>query len=138
MKKLGIAFFLVLQGLFITAQDTELTLRDSLLYKGNYLYSGILTKTSNQKIHNYSITRGKLEGVYTSLSLDSQLLEVGSYKNNQKHGHWFQYNKSGKIVVKAFYVNGVKEGTWEIFDINGKLKYSIHYKDGQRVKVFMN
>jgi antitoxin component YwqK of YwqJK toxin-antitoxin module len=63
---------------------------------------------------------------------EGNIIEMGEYHENLKHGKWVKWNFAGVKVGEIKYDHGHKDGRWEIWDSKGTLRYVMFYEDGKR------
>ena len=98
--------------------------------------------------------KGVKEGISKKYYMNGVVAEELEWKNNQKHGKWFQYFQNGNIKISAAYINdkrscifteyyenqkiemqgkfenNLMQADWLYFDENGKEKMKIKYING--------
>lgn len=61
-----------------------------------------------EKLRNYSdSTLEVLEGHFYEYTPDGRIALSGFYQNNLKHGDWYYYNDTGKVILEENYIKGV-------------------------------
>jgi antitoxin component YwqK of YwqJK toxin-antitoxin module len=76
---------------------------------------------------------GKLEAVYEKEYYeDGNLLKEGAILENQRHGTWKAYYRSGKLWNVGSYDRGVRSDSIVGYYPNGNVKYRGLYTDGQK------
>lgn len=87
----------------------------------DYKKNGPLTR-----VRNYSDEQLKnLHGTYLEYSLDGAITLYGEYENNMKHGLWYTYNDTGKVITELRYE---RDSIVEIIDPDRK-DSSVAYPD---------
>lgn len=70
---------------------------------------------------------------YNLYSDDGSILETGFYYNSKRTGTWTSYYPNGKKQIVAKFKGGVKHGKWFMYDQSGRLITEVTYKDGKKI-----
>jgi antitoxin component YwqK of YwqJK toxin-antitoxin module len=134
--------------------------KDGLIYsKGNHrLFNGEITDTINVIIQ-YSVIKGKKNGLFITRYLDGKLEKfgfiennmnvgewkyyypngriesIGNFENSKAEGRWSYYYSNGSIKSEGSYVNSIKEGKWTLYNPSGDIINIMYYQNGEVVKV---
>lgn len=93
---------------------------------------------SPQVVRELQEVDGKVVAVYEKEYYeDGNLLKEGAIADNQRHGLWKAYYRSGKIWNIGHYDHGVRTDSIKGYYTNGNLKYKGFYKDGNKSGTWM-
>jgi len=138
MKKLILlSFAIVAFAIGVAAQN--ISLKEGLYYEQGKLYTGTYSELTAAGIKKSTITiaNGKIKGAVTYYYDNGNVMETGSFVDNEKTGQWLRYDESGKKTAEAYYVSGKKDGTWMIWDMNGIKRTEMHYAKGEKIGKWM-
>ncbi len=85
------------------------------------------------RIENYR--NGKREGTYISYDVFGNILQKGSYYNDQKQKKWFE--KRGHVIFKGAYFDGERDGQWLGHYENGIKAFEGNYVRGKEQNKFI-
>lgn len=64
---------------------------------------------------------------------DGSVNQIGTFKDNKRHGEWISYNLAGEKIAQAEYTNGKKSGKW--FFWKGDQLSEVDYRNNAIVAV---
>ena len=118
----------------ITIKEAQLkeTSGEVYFYKGTP-YTGLVLKThpNKKKAENYSLKKGKINGVWQSWDEEGNLVGQAEYRNGKIHGKFLQLRKTGAHEFEVNYVNGVENGAFRRWFDDGKLWVIENYLGGK-------
>ena len=121
-----------------------------LISKGNFIgiWKSWHPNGRLKEQRNYEFARGVRGSLFSVLTKefksyypDGNPEDSCYYRNNYRHGIWFEWLESGTIRSVGEYKNGWKKGTWKYYNAKGKLLYlrrfsSLKYDDeGERIEI---
>ena len=115
--------------------DGEVLYRDGMFYKPNSnvpLTAKVETYHENGQLKTqYTLIKGKKEGVLTVFYEDGQLNNKYALVNGKAEGVSKGWHQNGRLSFEATFVNGKEEGLEKHWYENGQLRYEYAYVNGE-------
>ena len=100
-------------------------------------YNGIvfdLSKETGNKILEFRMVNGLMNGLYQEWSSDGTLIKKGKYLNDTHVGKWTFYYENGQKKEEKTYKIGELDGLYNMWYENGQKVEETIYKDGEEVR----
>lgn len=95
------------------------------------LFAGIIATAQEVKPTIEQLSNDVLKVTY--YYEDGSVSQIGTFKDNKRHGEWISYNLQGEKTAQAEYTNGEKSGKW--FFWNGNQLREVDYNNNAVVAV---
>ena len=130
----------LLAGLILIG-STSVSAQEELVFTNGQLYSiGNEEQKSTHQTYfesgqlkaTYNLINGVLNGQAIFYNEEGKEVELGFYKDGEKHGKWVKWNDNHQKIAEAHYYFGDKDGAWQIWDDAGTLRYELNYQKGEK------